>query len=391
MPQNITSEVVSLGIHKLDSDFAEEKIALHRDLFTDVLSLSAPPPSPFISVGATPTHTTKLDTPIPDHLNKPTIGIVQSPTHSLPSLNLVPRSAPVTPKAKLNPPIDPLSPPRSLHNPNLFPHGPRGNREEFLVRITVWDVKDRTTFPDLSGVASKLNRHLRDQKQDNFHYNRPPTHRSLASDASPLDLSLPAISSTTSVSACSSPTKFKSSWLQPKREPSSGNRNDSDVSGKPINQIQHPSLPTSPSDVDDEVHVRLMKTHTKRLTFVMAAGAKCFSHLKTSSNVKVSLLKPIADLYGLSSRDTVTVTKIDRANEEVEMKAARADHIIVTIKDQFISRGGMYQFQGSFLRKWIYTGERLSTVDVSLCVYFYIGNFFMTWPGRSTNFLFDSL
>ena len=378
MSHNITSKVVSLGIHQFDS-FAEEKIALHQDLFPDASFLLAPPPSPFISGGATPINiTNKVDTPMNDHLNNPTNGILQSPTFSFHASSNVPRSAPVTPRTRLNPPMDVMSPPRSLHNPNLFPHGPRGNKEEFLVRITVWDPKDRTTTPDLSGVASKLNRHLRDQNQDNFHYSRPPsTLRSMTGgDSSPLDLSLPAISSSANMSTPASPIKSKSAWLQPKREPRFGNRIESDVVADvpgeaTMNQIRHPSLPTSPSEVDNEVHASLMKTHTKRLSFVMtAAGEKCFSHLKATSNVKVSLLKPIANLYGLSSRDTVTVTRIHQVNEEEEIKAARADHISVTIKDQFISRGGMYEFQESFLRKWIYTGERLSSVDVSESILF---------------------
>jgi hypothetical protein len=41
------------------------------------------------------------------------------------------------------------------------------------------------------------------------------------------------------------------------------------------------------------------------------------------------------------------------------MKAVSADFVVVTIKDQFISRGDMLLFQAKLIGTWIYEGQRL--------------------------------
>ena len=41
------------------------------------------------------------------------------------------------------------------------------------------------------------------------------------------------------------------------------------------------------------------------------------------------------------------------------MKAVSADYVVVSIKDQFISRGDMFYFQRALVGSWIYEGQRV--------------------------------
>jgi len=72
------------------------------------------------------------------------------------------------------------------------------------------------------------------------------------------------------------------------------------------------------------------------------------------------VVRQVADLYNLSSYDMVTVSKIERSDEAAVLEEVSADFVMVTIKDQFISRADMHYFQKSLIGRWIYEGERLS-------------------------------
>jgi hypothetical protein len=104
----------------------------------------------------------------------------------------------------------------------------------------------------------------------------------------------------------------------------------------------------------------LSSTHRERLSFVMKVGEQSLTSLKGSARTQVSLLRPIADLYGLSSYDPVTIRKIDPSEEKSCLESCRADYVLVTIKDQFISRGEMHSFlQDALVGSWVYEGQRL--------------------------------
>lgn len=80
----------------------------------------------------------------------------------------------------------------------------------------------------------------------------------------------------------------------------------------------------------------------------------------------------VAELYNLSAYDTVTVTKINKHHHDEVLKHVSTDFMMVTIKDQFISRGEMFHYQNSLLGKWIFCGERLTSQDVSVKVYLFV-------------------
>jgi hypothetical protein len=49
-------------------------------------------------------------------------------------------------------------------------------------------------------------------------------------------------------------------------------------------------------------------------------------------------LKNIAELYGLSSYDLVTITKFDENEAENIQASVEADYVTLSIKDQFVSK-----------------------------------------------------
>lgn len=119
-------------------------------------------------------------------------------------------------------------------------------------------------------------------------------------------------------------------------------------------------LGSAPTDDEDDVVTHLSNTHRLRLSFVMPVGEHTFTSLKGSARTQVSLLRPIAELYNLSSFDTVTIRKIEPQHHARCLQSCRADFVLVTIKDQFISRGEMQGFlQESLLGSWVYEGQRL--------------------------------
>ena len=104
----------------------------------------------------------------------------------------------------------------------------------------------------------------------------------------------------------------------------------------------------------------LSQSHSMRLSFVMLVTKKSLTSLnKSASRTQVSLLRKVADLYSLSTYDKVTIHKIDPKDQKVVIDAISVDFLVVTIKDQFCSRGDMHLFQESLIGKWVYEGQRL--------------------------------
>lgn len=113
---------------------------------------------------------------------------------------------------------------------------------------------------------------------------------------------------------------------------------------------------------DDEDNMwmsSLLHTHRLRLSFVMLVTEKTLTSLKGSARTQVSILRQVADLYHLSSYDMVSIHKVTKDEEEAALHAVSADFLLVTIKDQFISRGDMLFFQKSLIGSWVYEGQRL--------------------------------
>lgn len=111
---------------------------------------------------------------------------------------------------------------------------------------------------------------------------------------------------------------------------------------------------------EDVTNNNLNSTHNLRLSFVLLVTSKTLTTLKGNARTQVSMLRPVADLYSLSSYDTVTVHRIEQEEEKEVLKAVSADFVVVTIKDQYISRGDMVYFQNFLKGSWIYEGERLT-------------------------------
>ena len=111
---------------------------------------------------------------------------------------------------------------------------------------------------------------------------------------------------------------------------------------------------------DNALHA-IRETHDERDMFVMMVTKKTLTTIKSSARTQISMLKQVADLYHLSPYDRVTVTKVAAEDEKDVLEEVSADFILVTFKDQFISRGEMYQFQHSLIGRWLYEGVRLDS------------------------------
>ena len=110
----------------------------------------------------------------------------------------------------------------------------------------------------------------------------------------------------------------------------------------------------------NEALLQIASTHRLRLSFVLTVMEKTLTSFKGNSRTQISVLRQVADLYNLSNYDLVTVHKIEPQDEEEVLKAVSADFVVVTIKDQFISRGDMLLFQTKLIGSWIYEGQRLN-------------------------------
>ncbi|KAL7564154.1 hypothetical protein ACA910_021129 [Epithemia clementina (nom. ined.)] len=109
----------------------------------------------------------------------------------------------------------------------------------------------------------------------------------------------------------------------------------------------------------DDVLNDIASTHSLRLSLVMLVTEKSLKGLKASSRTHISILRQVADLYHLSTYDTVTVHKLSGEEAEKALQAVSVDFLLVTIKDQFLSRGELHFFQSSLAGSWIYEGQRL--------------------------------
>ncbi|GAX20970.1 hypothetical protein FisN_1Lh364 [Fistulifera solaris] len=112
-------------------------------------------------------------------------------------------------------------------------------------------------------------------------------------------------------------------------------------------------------EVDDDIWTQISSTHNLRMSFVMKVTEKSLTSLKGSARTQVSILRRVADLYELSSYDIVTISKINEHDKALVLDTVSADFVVVTIKDQFISRGDMHVFQETLIGSWIYEGQRL--------------------------------
>jgi hypothetical protein len=126
------------------------------------------------------------------------------------------------------------------------------------------------------------------------------------------------------------------------------------------NHLMDLHLPLPTFDDEDDVWMHIESTHTMRLSFVMKVTEKSLNSLKSSARTQVSLLRQVADLYKLSSYDMVTIHRIEKGEEATVLRAVSADFVLVSIKDQFISRGDMHYFQQTLIGSWVYEGQRLS-------------------------------
>jgi Vacuolar membrane-associated protein Iml1 len=121
----------------------------------------------------------------------------------------------------------------------------------------------------------------------------------------------------------------------------------------------HLPMGVSAGDDDEDLWLTLSHTHRLRLSFVMLVTEKTLTSLKGSARAQVSILRQVADLYHLTSYDMVSIHKVSKDEEEAALEAVSADFLLVTIKDQFISRGDMHFFQKSLFGSWVYEGQRL--------------------------------
>lgn len=138
-----------------------------------------------------------------------------------------------------------------------------------------------------------------------------------------------------------------------------------DIAGALIHQTDsHDLLMGNNDDMTESANEaslsKITSTHRLRLSFVLKATEKTFTSFKGNSRTQISMLRQVAELYNLSTYDLVTVHKIESQDEEEVLKAVSADFVVVTIKDQFISRGDMLLFQTQLVGSWIYEGQRLT-------------------------------
>ena len=127
---------------------------------------------------------------------------------------------------------------------------------------------------------------------------------------------------------------------------------------------QSPSIDTTKTVMlgdgeGDDTLTEIANTHSLRVNFVMLVTEKSLKGIKASSRTHVSILRQVADLYNLSTYDIVTVQKLVGRDAENALQAASADFVLVTIKDQFLSRGELHFFQDALIGSWIYEGQRL--------------------------------
>jgi hypothetical protein len=138
------------------------------------------------------------------------------------------------------------------------------------------------------------------------------------------------------------------------------NRHVREMSDMTVETVDLQPAESHDEDADADVWSKVSTSHKLRLSFVLLVTEKTLNSLKGNTRTQVSMLRQVADLYSLSSFDMVTIHKIDPHDEPEVLRAVSADFVLVTIKDQFISRGDMQFFQTALLGTWMYEGQRLT-------------------------------
>lgn len=114
---------------------------------------------------------------------------------------------------------------------------------------------------------------------------------------------------------------------------------------------------------DNSAIAKISQNYIERDKFVVQINDKSLTALKSGARTQFSMLRQVADIYNLTAFDMITVTKIDESDKVAVIQACSADYVTMTVKEQFINRGEMHQFQNSFQGRWFYKGERLSTPE----------------------------
>ena len=114
------------------------------------------------------------------------------------------------------------------------------------------------------------------------------------------------------------------------------------------------------NDSGKDINDVLQGTHFVKVSFIMPVSEASLSSIKSGARTQVSLLRQVADLYNITAYDTVTVTQIPRSQAPFAQQSISADFLTMTFKDQFVSRGDMYNFQKSFVGSWVYESKRLT-------------------------------
>ena len=165
----------------------------------------------------------------------------------------------------------------------------------------------------------------------------------------------------------------KQQQQQPLHRPTQHSRDISDMTADTTYQLDNiindtmihnhhrSDSPETPDEVvEKDALSEISSKHRLRLSFVLKVMEKTLTSFKGNSRTQISVLRSVAELYNLSTYDLVTVHKIEPQDEEEVLKAVSADFVVVTIKDQFVSRGDMLLFQTKLIGSWIYEGQRLT-------------------------------
>ena len=118
------------------------------------------------------------------------------------------------------------------------------------------------------------------------------------------------------------------------------------------------------SNVKGNINDMLLISHYIRVSFVMSVSEGSLTSIKSGARTQVSLLRKVADLYNITAYDTITISRISRNMAPFVHQTIAADYLTITFKDQFVSRGDMYNFQKSFVNTWVYEGKKLSFNDI---------------------------
>jgi hypothetical protein len=113
------------------------------------------------------------------------------------------------------------------------------------------------------------------------------------------------------------------------------------------------------AEQDDHDEQGTQSSHGLRLSFFMLVTEASLTSLKATARTQVSLLRQVADLYNLSSYDMVSVHRVPAHETSRVQEQMAADYVLVTIKDQYLSRGDLHLFQQTLQGSFIYQGQRL--------------------------------